>query len=648
MTSLATCLPSLPLALPPPPPAVRARLWLTATEVGETDAAPRLWLHLADGRVLAFRLPHVAKGDDRVLAPLAQAVRDDARGMLNGLELPGVGYVHILYAAPVLPVPQPERWRCIALTRGDLLMFAHGLDIEVLDFLGTLGGNDFYASARNYNRIAALAPEPRLRRLQALRRFPALVAPLLLTAHRGPNLFDGKRHAWRQPDAAVETAIHEGRDLAGALARHYGVSKGLVRAPLNAAPWDMGYELRRGCLALFDTLPPNKRPTCPDEVERYRAELQGYLYLFGGEGRSGQPLDPATHVAAFRLGWTRTWDVCRQRFAPLTHALVDARDFLAAAAAQAAVLLKTRRGPSQRRLTAAWLAAHGLTGLLAASARWHALRPNIEPGLEHYHLPALLGEWQDANGQARELLSATALAEEGAAMHHCIGDYWERCVSGERIFALRMANGERATAQYQPHDSGRDDVRYALVQLRGPANATASPRQRAFAERLVPLLNAVERASARCAARVARFTLERAMRPSNPSRPTAWLDETSEQQLRQALAALDLAPARPGVLLVADVAGYAYHAGPQLEGAFVVDQPLGLVREPDNPYDPLAVRLDWQGHKIGYVPRRDNAAIADALDHDQALSARIVAIAGRSGDPWQRLEFAIATLATVP
>ena len=30
---------------------------------------------------------------------------------------------------------------------------------------------------------------------------------------------------------------------------------------------------------------------------------------------------------------------------------------------------------------------------------------------------------------------------------------------------------------------------------------------------------------------------------------------------------------------------------------------LSLVREPDNAYDPRAVRVDWQGHKLGYVPR---------------------------------------------
>jgi len=50
---------------------------------------------------------------------------------------------------------------------------------------------------------------------------------------------------------------------------------------------------------------------------------------------------------------------------------------------------------------------------------------------------------------------------------------------------------------------------------------------------------------------------------------------------------------------------------------------LELVREPDNPYDPNAVRIDWQGCKLGYLPRRDNAAVARQLDRGTALQARV-------------------------
>jgi len=50
---------------------------------------------------------------------------------------------------------------------------------------------------------------------------------------------------------------------------------------------------------------------------------------------------------------------------------------------------------------------------------------------------------------------------------------------------------------------------------------------------------------------------------------------------------------------------------------------LELVRERENPYDPNAVRVEWRGRILGYVPRRDNAAVARQLDRGAALEARL-------------------------
>lgn len=50
---------------------------------------------------------------------------------------------------------------------------------------------------------------------------------------------------------------------------------------------------------------------------------------------------------------------------------------------------------------------------------------------------------------------------------------------------------------------------------------------------------------------------------------------------------------------------------------------LVLVREPDNAFDANAVRVEWRGRKLGYVPRRDNAALAWALDRGEVLHARV-------------------------
>ena len=53
---------------------------------------------------------------------------------------------------------------------------------------------------------------------------------------------------------------------------------------------------------------------------------------------------------------------------------------------------------------------------------------------------------------------------------------------------------------------------------------------------------------------------------------------------------------------------------------------LELVREPDNPYDANAVRVEWRGVKLGYVPRRDNAAVARQMDRGAALEARLASL----------------------
>jgi hypothetical protein len=55
--------------------------------------------------------------------------------------------------------------------------------------------------------------------------------------------------------------------------------------------------------------------------------------------------------------------------------------------------------------------------------------------------------------------------------------------------------------------------------------------------------------------------------------------------------------------------------------------PLELVREPANPHDQNAVRVDWDGHVLGYLPQADNADVARQLDRGQSLKARIVKLA---------------------
>lgn len=88
------------------------------------------------------------------------------------------------------------------------------------------------------------------------------------------------------------------------------------------------------------------------------------------------------------------------------------------------------------------------------------------------------------------------------------------------------------------------------------------------------------------------------------------------------------------------LAGFQYHAGKKAWPQLRVGDALTLVREPDNPHDRRAVRVDWRGLKLGYVPRRENEPVARMLDNGQPLTAHISRLAeGR--DPWSRVRFQI-------
>lgn len=94
------------------------------------------------------------------------------------------------------------------------------------------------------------------------------------------------------------------------------------------------------------------------------------------------------------------------------------------------------------------------------------------------------------------------------------------------------------------------------------------------------------------------------------------------------------------VLQDSPLAGFQYYAGKTLWPEMRVGDTLMLIREPDNGHDPKAVRVEWHGHKIGYVPRRENADVARFMDGGKALVARINRLA-EVRDPWGRVRFDI-------
>ena len=117
------------------------------------------------------------------------------------------------------------------------------------------------------------------------------------------------------------------------------------------------------------------------------------------------------------------------------------------------------------------------------------------------------------------------------------------------------------------------------------------------------------------------------------------------KHLRAALAAAAIttaapAPAAEAVIVVqrSPLAGFRHYAAAETWRHLTVGDRLQLVREGDNPYDANAVRVEWRGLKMGYVPQRDNAAVARQMDRGTALEAR-VAVLRENRNRSVRIEF---------
>ena len=84
------------------------------------------------------------------------------------------------------------------------------------------------------------------------------------------------------------------------------------------------------------------------------------------------------------------------------------------------------------------------------------------------------------------------------------------------------------------------------------------------------------------------------------------------------------------------LAGFRYYAGETLWHDMREGDRLTLVREADNEHDANAVRVEWRGQKLGYLPRSQNRAVATALDNGEAVDARIAKLR-QHRNPWQRV-----------
>lgn len=84
------------------------------------------------------------------------------------------------------------------------------------------------------------------------------------------------------------------------------------------------------------------------------------------------------------------------------------------------------------------------------------------------------------------------------------------------------------------------------------------------------------------------------------------------------------------LLTVCNLAGHKFCARRE----FVLGEELTLVREPYNPHDLFAVRLDdAKGRKVGYVPGKSGDSENKLVSHLMDKGCRLSAIVRRLADP---------------
>ncbi|HMW56458.1 MAG TPA: HIRAN domain-containing protein [Accumulibacter sp.] len=88
------------------------------------------------------------------------------------------------------------------------------------------------------------------------------------------------------------------------------------------------------------------------------------------------------------------------------------------------------------------------------------------------------------------------------------------------------------------------------------------------------------------------------------------------------------------------LAGSQYYAVAELWPQIKPGDHLILIREPDNRHDRKAIRVEWNGRPLGYVPRAENRAVAQAIDAGEKLEARVSRLRD-DPNPWRRVEFEV-------
>lgn len=90
------------------------------------------------------------------------------------------------------------------------------------------------------------------------------------------------------------------------------------------------------------------------------------------------------------------------------------------------------------------------------------------------------------------------------------------------------------------------------------------------------------------------------------------------------------------------VAGFQRYDGATVLSKMEAGSPVELILEPENPHDPDAIMIYFDGVKIGYVPRGEThpVSLLSFYGHASAFEARVIQVDTRE-DPWKQVRIAI-------
>lgn len=95
---------------------------------------------------------------------------------------------------------------------------------------------------------------------------------------------------------------------------------------------------------------------------------------------------------------------------------------------------------------------------------------------------------------------------------------------------------------------------------------------------------------------------------------------------------------KPPLITRVPIAGLKYYRAVELSTLMHRGDELSLEHEANNPHDPDAVMIFWQGNKIGYIPSQYAKHLHELLEQHQNISGNIVEIDPEAGESrWVKL-----------